>query len=147
MYPVESCVDLEDEDQRWVDELELDPTYLQTVSYVAHSYFDAVKEQPSGPSAIAHTNRALVILQQRFAQTDMVVTDSVIFTVLALAMMAQSIDDLETAEKHIHGLHRLIELRGGLKALGEKRLLQFKCCRFVYRYPAHQLILIRIAFH
>lgn len=134
MYPIERCVDLSREDERWFEDLKHDVAYSHTILYIAQSYFDLAKSRTFGASAIARMNDAIVMLQKTLAAADLIVTDSIVLTVLALAMMSQTVDDFETADKHMHGLHQLIELRGGLRTLNHKRLLQVKCCRSACRY-------------
>ena len=135
MYPIDLCLDLSKEDDRWFDDLKQDPAYSHTMLYISQAYFDLSRSQVFGTSAIARMNDAIVMLRKKLAETNLIVTDSIVLTVLALAMMSQTVDDVETTDKHMHGLHQLIEIRGGLKSLDHKRLLQVKCCRSVFRYP------------
>ncbi|KAK9238879.1 hypothetical protein V1525DRAFT_387078 [Lipomyces kononenkoae] len=81
-----------------------------------------------------HVNKTLVLLQKKLAETNLVITDSTIFTVLALAMLSGALDDLEATKKHIHGLYQLIKLRGGMEALARKYALQIKGCRLDLRF-------------
>lgn len=133
MYPVDCCIDLAKEEQHWFEDLSRDSTYGHIILYVAHAYFDFVKSRRFGPAAMMHTNETISLLQKTLAQAHLIVTDSTLFTVLALAMVAEVSDDLETAKNHIRGLHQLILLRGGMPAISQKRTLQIKCCRFVHR--------------
>ena len=134
MYPIDHCVDLVKEEQRWLIDLKTDTVYAHTVLYVAQVYFDVFKSQTFGPTAIVHTNKTIARLQNQLAEANLAITDSTIFTVLALAMASASQNDLEAAKKHLHGLSQLIKLRGGIPALNQKWSLQIKCCRFVPSY-------------
>lgn len=134
MYPIDHCVDLAKEEQRWLIDLKSDPVYAHTVLYVAQVYFDVIKSQILGPTAIVHTNKTIARLQRQLAEANLEITDSTIFTVLALAMASASQNDLEAAKKHLHGLSQLIKLRGGMPALNQKWSLQIKCLRFVLSY-------------
>ncbi|CAM1508640.1 Fc.00g054880.m01.CDS01 [Cosmosporella sp. VM-42] len=49
--------------------------------------------------------------------------------VTSLATAAAMLGDLETAQKHMDGLHRMIELRGGLKCLGNRSMIEHKAQR------------------
>ena len=131
MYPFECCVDLGKEEQYWFEDMHHDPSYAHNVYYSALAYFDVVKSQTFGPTAIMHTNKAIVLLQKKLGEPSKIVTDSILYVVLMLAMFSEALDDLETVEKHIHGLHQLIKLRGGIGTLSQKHSLQIKCCRFV----------------
>ncbi|KAJ9273845.1 hypothetical protein DTO212C5_124 [Paecilomyces variotii] len=129
MYPVECCVDLRNEEQNWFRDLSHDPAYAHTILSTARAYFDFVGSQTFGPRAIMHMNKTMFRLRNKLAETDLVITDSTIFTVLALVLISEALDDHEAAQKHLHGLHELVKLRGGIKGLAQKPLLQIKCCR------------------
>lgn len=131
MYPVECCVDLRNEEQNWFRDLSHDPAYAHTVLSTARAYFDFVGSQTFGPRAIMHMNKTMFRLRNKLAETDLVITDSTIFTVLALVLISEALDDHEAAQKHLHGLHELVKLRGGIRGLSQKPLLQIKCCRLV----------------
>lgn len=131
MCPVEHCVDLRKEEQRWFNDLNHDPTYCHTLVYTARTYFDAIRGQDSEPTLIMHMNNAIVVVQNKLADANLVVADSTIFTVLALAMISEVLGDAEAATKHLHGLYELIKLRGGVASLAKKHTLQIKCCRYV----------------
>jgi hypothetical protein len=44
-------------------------------------------------------------------------------------MITQSSGDVEKTEQHMHGLHRVVMLRGGLRVLKKNPQLQIKVCR------------------
>lgn len=132
MFPIERCVDMGRVKQHWLEDLSRDPAYVHTVLYVAQAYFAFVKSQTSlSPMAIMHMNKTMIILRNKLAEANPVLTDSTIYTVLALASVSEALDDLDTAKQHLNGLHQLIRLRGGISALAQKPSLQIKCCRYV----------------
>ncbi|KAJ9137498.1 hypothetical protein NKR23_g9042 [Pleurostoma richardsiae] len=129
MYPIERCVDREEEYQRWFSDLSQDPAYVHTVLYSAQAYFDSFRSQSLGLRATIHMNKAIVFLRKTLGQPNLVITDSLIFVVLALALISEALGEVDAAQKHLHGLCQLIKLRGGIAAIAQKHSLQVKCCR------------------
>jgi hypothetical protein len=130
MFPFQRFVDIEKEHKHWIEDFGSDPTYLQAVSYCAQTYFDIIRSKTFRAVALIHIDSCIVGLQHRITQTSLATTDSTVFLIVALILVARLLGDLESAKKHLHGLHDLLQLRGGITALS-KRLLRFKCCRFV----------------
>ncbi|KAB5542961.1 hypothetical protein GE09DRAFT_1289600 [Coniochaeta sp. 2T2.1] len=127
MYPVEHCVDLATENQHWHDDLAQDIAYAQSVSTIASVYFDIIRSRNQELQKLMHMGTSLGPLRAQLAAgTDVAVTDSTIFTVVALALRSE---DLDATSTHMHGLQQMIRLRGGISALSTKRSLQIKCCR------------------
>lgn len=116
-----------------MEDLEHDPIYADTIIETSRIYFHVFEHRVLKPDAMRHMNRALVHLQGKLGEANPLITDSTIFTVLALGMLAEELGEFETAKKHIRGLDQLIKFRGGMKALGGKRALQIKCCRSVHQ--------------
>ena len=129
MYPPAIHATLIPRDNSWMEDLKSDPLYADTIIETSQTYFHVFQHRVLKPDALRHMNRALVHLQGKLGEASPVITDSIIFLVLALGMLMEELGDFETARKHIRGLHQLIKFRGGMKALGEKRALQIKCCR------------------
>ncbi|OIW25245.1 hypothetical protein CONLIGDRAFT_636319 [Coniochaeta ligniaria NRRL 30616] len=129
MYPIECCVDLAAENQRWHDDLAHDPPYAQSVFEIARVHFDIVRSRDQQLQKLVHMSNSLGPLRKQLASSDVVVTDSMVFVVVALALVSEAFDELDDALMHLRGLHTMIKLRGGLAALAHKRSLQIKCCR------------------
>jgi hypothetical protein len=134
MYPVENCIDTPEDDRRWFEDLIHDPEYFQTVCLSARAYFDTITSQTLESTAITQMNRGIAMLRRKLSEVDMLITDSMIFLVLSLAMISEVFNDFHAAEKHLHGLYQIIKLHGGINTLSRKHLLQVKCCRFDLRF-------------
>ncbi|KAF3402134.1 hypothetical protein DPV78_003556 [Talaromyces pinophilus] len=134
MYPIENCIDTREDDRRWFEDLVHDPEYAQTVCISARAYFDTIRSITLQSTAIRQMNRGIAMLRRKLSDVDMLVTDSMIFLVLALAMISEVFNEFDAAEKHLHGLYQLIELHGGMNTLSRKQVLQVKCCRFDLRF-------------
>ena len=128
--PIERCVDSAAGSQHWYDDLARDPPYAQSVSEVASVFFDIGRCRNASLQVLVHMSSAIGQLRMALGEAELVVTDSMIFIVVALALVSQAFDeDNDSAVTHIRGLHQLIKLRGGVAALAGKRSLQVKCCR------------------
>jgi len=129
MFPFHRFADVEKENKHWVEDLSSDPAYFQAVSYCAQTYFDIIRSKTFRAVALMHIDRSIVSLQHRITQKSLATTDSTIFLIIALILVAKLLGDLESARKHLRGLRELLQFRGGITALS-KKLLRFKCCRF-----------------
>ncbi len=115
------------------EDLGRDPAYVHALMFMVHGYFDIVGHQNYGRQAIIHMTNAVALLQKTLANDRPTVSDSTIFVVLALGMVAEALGDLDTTAKHRNGLYQLIRLRGGITTLRDKPSIQLKACRCVYR--------------
>lgn len=131
MFAIERCVDLDTENRRWHDELAHDRPYAQSVFEIARLHFDIVQSCDQQFQKLLNMNCSLPLLRKQLASSDVVVADSIIFKVVALALASEAFDELDEASIHLRGLHTMIKFRGGLMALAGKRSLQIKCCRSV----------------
>ncbi|UKZ48221.1 hypothetical protein TrVGV298_002457 [Trichoderma virens] len=122
IYPLERCINFDRKDnfdRMWFELMTQDAAYLHTVVFASQTYFMHTSNQESpeaGKRAIMHHSRALQLLRERLAAKDeeLKISDPTILVVLALAGHAHMVNDSETAKKHIDGLRRIVDLRGGL---------------------------------
>jgi hypothetical protein len=109
-----------------------DPACFHFTFFVSISYLDLIQGHTNDSvKALTHYVKALTILQQRLAQGHLTssTSDSTILVVIGMAITAISLGDLETAQKHLIGLCRMVTLRGGITAFGSNRRLQIKILR------------------
>jgi hypothetical protein len=132
MYPFEDCIDFNEDERCWYEDFCHDPAFGQTVWHGARAFFITNRSQTIESATILEINKAIFMLRQKLADIDFLITDSTIFTVLALAMISEVYNYHEAAKQHLRGLYQMIKLRGGIDALSQKHNLQFKCCRLVY---------------
>jgi hypothetical protein len=80
---------------------------------------------------LSHYVTALNILQQRLAKGHLMSStfDSTILVVVGMTITAIALGSLETAQKHVTGLGRMVALRGGSTAFESNRRLQTKILR------------------
>ncbi|CAK7203231.1 hypothetical protein SEUCBS139899_005962 [Sporothrix eucalyptigena] len=135
MYPIERHVGIGTDEPGWLSKTTMcrDTDYAQIVAYSALAFFDTaqqdVKSGHNNQRALIHMTRGIQLLRKRVSMLDFSSTDATIFLALALGMFSEAHDELEAAQKHLSGLFQLVRLRGGIKALSDRRFLQIKCCR------------------
>ena len=78
--------------------------------------------------AIYHLNQAVRLVKQKL-QTAEALSESNLAVVNFLIVQELLREAHSVAEVHLKGLHRMIELRGGLSQLGEDSLLALKICK------------------
>ncbi|VUC27885.1 unnamed protein product [Clonostachys rosea] len=132
MYPVNDFVDLSKDEQYWLEDMSHDPVYSDTIFYIARSYLDTVGKGHI-LTGVSLVNKAMAELRNRLNEANFIITDSVLLTVLSLALISDTLGDPDATRKHMNGLWQLIKLRGGLLGLTEKYSLRVKCSRLDLR--------------
>ena len=115
----------------WFDYLGQDAAYLYTALFVSQAYVEFVRGERFSRQTAALLANALPMLQANLDNPSAATTDTTISVILSLAMAADLYGDLESAKKHVHGLHKVVMLRGGVAKLNNIQL-QIKCCRSVF---------------
>jgi hypothetical protein len=113
----------------WFEYLARDAAYMYSVLFTATTYFDRIQNRTSGPDALAHLAKTLMLLQSNLEDAAMATSESTISVVVLLAMGASAFGDLEAAVKHCDGMYKMIRMRGGLRSLSRNSQLQIKSCR------------------
>ncbi|CAG9988221.1 unnamed protein product [Clonostachys byssicola] len=132
MYPVNDFIDLSKDEQYWLEDMSHDPLYSDTLFHIARSYLDTVGKGHM-LTGVTLINKAMAELRKKLTEANFIITDSVLLTVLCLALISDTLGDLDAAIKHVNGLWQLIKLRGGLLGLTEKYSLRVKCSRLDLR--------------
>jgi hypothetical protein len=89
-----------------------------------------------GAVAISHMTKALELLQADLAKIDRATAEVTISTIIAFSMVAFISGDFDSSGKHLHGLFKVLNMRGGLGSLKTCTYLQIKCCRLVSKHLA-----------
>ncbi|KAF2670596.1 hypothetical protein BT63DRAFT_478723 [Microthyrium microscopicum] len=130
LYPLEVCVDATSTSTVWFDYLRYDTTYTHSVLWSTEAYFNLQRQQPTSEACLFHMSKTLTELQILIAaSSDVATRDTTISVVVNLIMSLALLGNIEQAEKHMIGLHHLITLRGGLRALQSNIQLQMKASR------------------
>jgi hypothetical protein len=101
--------------------------------FSARAFLGSTLDNELSASVYFHYAQTLQILQARLNEFDQTsaISDSTIMVVITLAGVAELTDDLATVATHVDGLEKIVQLRGGLRALNKYNNLQVKVCRQV----------------
>ncbi len=102
-----------------------DVACLHFTIFISKTYTDFVNQTTSpNPNALMHSVKALSILQHRLGEEDSgtSTSDSTILTIVGFTTAAIYMGDQKTAKNHLHGLHTMVMIRGGISAFDENRL-------------------------
>ncbi|RYP02083.1 hypothetical protein DL764_005964 [Monosporascus ibericus] len=107
LFPLESCIAFERREELWIEPLAFDPAYLHALIFSTHDYFDTV------------------LLRERLLHEDdqARLSTTTISVVLTLAAHAHFIGESESAKHHLQGLHKIVNLRGGVTAFKDNAKL------------------------
>lgn len=102
------------------------PGLLHSTLFATQAFHDLTVSHAYGPTARRHLAKALRHLQIRLDDQQQAVELSTTAIVASLAMAAVLTGDHETAAKHMDGLKKIVDLRGGLSSLGEDSMIVYK---------------------
>ncbi|KAK4244159.1 hypothetical protein C7999DRAFT_44144 [Corynascus novoguineensis] len=102
------------------------PGILHSILFTAQAFHDVATGRPYGTVALHHLAKALRLLQESLNDRKKAVDISTMAVVTSLAMAAAITGDLETAAKHMDGLKKIVELRGGLQSLAMASMIEHK---------------------
>ncbi|TVY13988.1 hypothetical protein LARI1_G008670 [Lachnellula arida] len=129
MYPIELCLSFDLQHSVWVQYLALDPLYCHSLLWTTQTYFDWLGGSGVSPVQIQHAHQTLVGLRERLTDGELATSDVTIVVVVSLIMMNAVVGDYKPARKHVRGLHKMVEMRGGVRAFSENSQIQLKMCR------------------
>jgi hypothetical protein len=133
MYPIELCLTFDLRKLFLVEYLAVDALYCHSVLWMTQAYFDGLRGHEYSSIEIHHAHQTLVMLQQRLDDSRFATSDSTICVVLSLVNMTALIGNHEASRKHMMGLCKMVEMRGGVRAFTENSQIQLKICRYVSR--------------
>uniref|UniRef100_A0A8H7K3R3 Transcription factor domain-containing protein n=1 Tax=Bionectria ochroleuca TaxID=29856 RepID=A0A8H7K3R3_BIOOC len=121
MYPKGLSIDLDDgkNDVYWIGTAFHDQVYLHAILALTGVFFDTHQVESHTPEPYKHSIKALQLLQDRLfvMKESECFSDATIMAIFALASTADIADDLPTVERHLRGLKRIIDIRGGMGSL------------------------------
>lgn len=79
----------------------------------------------TSPAAMLHLQKGLRILRKRlqFEDDPTTLSNSTMSAVVKLADTSHFDGDHEAAKQHMHGLRKIVDLRGGMESVGGTRLM------------------------
>jgi hypothetical protein len=113
-------------------ELHSDNLFLHSIMATGHALNDfEVKEKSRSPTqqTMQHVQNTLVLLRARLQNPLAYEDESIIHTVLNLAMLSGGYAQWTPTIVHLHGLQNIVRLNGGTEFLAKWPKLQFKLGR------------------
>jgi len=96
------------------------------------SLYSARRDQPLAKVTRFHLQRTLHPLNRELGEQDGCRTDSTVYFIITLALMASLFFDHVAAGKHKVGLRQIFRLRGGLEQLRRAPTLDFTIVRYIH---------------
>lgn len=102
------------------------PAMIPSLLFTAQAFYDRSLGSTIGSIAHSHLARALRLLQSSLNDQNQATSHATMIVVASLATASLIMGDLETAAKHLDGLHKMVEMRGGLATLGPRSMVTYK---------------------
>jgi hypothetical protein len=122
------------EQSLWLEPILSDVACFHFTMFISKMYIDYLEGHTGNTqNALAHHTKALNALQRRLSagNMDISTSDSTVLTVVGLTTAALAFGDVDIAQKHMRGLHKMVTLRGGISTFSNDKRLQTKLCRQV----------------
>lgn len=136
VYSYEICVDVNPVERGWFPYMISDECCLHSMMFSVQAFTKGALPNQLSRLARLHYAKTLQLLQARLNETDQTfaTSDSTIMVVFVLASVAELMEDFATVANHIKGLEKIVNLRGGVRALNTHNNIQVKVCRCVLAY-------------
>lgn len=135
MFPLMTLISTKTDHAEWLYTIRNDIAALHITAYSVTGFIDKVLRRRDGDSnaaAMMHYQKGIGLLRERLTCTDgddsQMSTDSTIGTVIKLAVAALFNGQYQTAQEHMDGVRKMVEIRGGL-AVFDGKYLQIEILR------------------
>lgn len=129
MYPLDLCCEFNASETNWFGWMTNDAAYLHALLFTVSSFHDIAAGRTAQPHTNYHVFKAIRLLNERLADSEMALADSTVAVVMSMAMLCEIAGDVQAARAHTDGLKRIVELRGGIGSFSHAQQLQVKICR------------------
>lgn len=132
LSPLDRCVDfgcIESSSFEWIFS---DTIFLHSVlcaSSAVNDFMGLHWDGKPGRKTVFHLRETLSLLQVKMRDECVYQDESVMFVIINLTLLAAVFGDWQATAVHFKGLHRIVELRGGLEFLKARPKLHFKLDR------------------
>jgi len=130
LSPLDSYINFDSLDPQTFGLLLLDNAFLHSVfcaSYTINDFQTPQWDGNPGHQTLFHLRKTLSLLQAKLYDENL--NDSVLQVVLNLTLLAASFGDWGAAVAHFNGLHKIVQLKGGLAFLRARPKMHFKLDR------------------
>ncbi|GFF88991.1 hypothetical protein IFM53868_05688 [Aspergillus udagawae] len=130
LFPPQFCTKYDIIKSIWVNYVLADEAYFHSTLAISSSYVDFFQRKPAiSPKTLHHISQAYALVNIKLSGP-FSVSDSAIAAVVSLAIYQQIHHQPATGLVHLHGLYRMIQLRGGIaRLMQENRALALKPLR------------------
>lgn len=111
--------------------LSLHPAMIPALLSTVQAFQDSSLGRPARNGVHFFLAKALNLLQKSLYDQATATSYATMVVVASLASGALALGDLETANKHMDGLMKMLEVRGGLESLGEDNMVSRKARTYV----------------
>lgn len=132
IYPVEPYVAFEQEDFGGMVWLSVEESFLCSVQFSIFAMEDFLRGRSPVPDTWSHLQRAIALLNERLSLGDVSLQKSTVYNLALLALTEGLFDDHAAIKAHLLGLHKMVQLLGGMHCLHENPMLHYKLSRSVY---------------
>ncbi|KAH7383998.1 hypothetical protein BKA66DRAFT_570183 [Pyrenochaeta sp. MPI-SDFR-AT-0127] len=132
MSPLDRCVDFDRVEADFFTWLYTDSAFLHCILSISYAVNDIVvptwNGQP-GKKVVSHLRDTLSILAKKMDASNAHEDEAVLYVVINLALLAAVYGDWAAASAHFAGLHKIVQLRGGIDFLRTRPIIHFKLDR------------------
>ncbi|CAH0027301.1 unnamed protein product [Clonostachys rhizophaga] len=111
------------------DNIAHNPGLVHSMLFTAQCLYDTTLDVTYSDAARWHLAKALFYLQQYLQSEGSSTSNATMAVIVSLATSAIMLQDFGMLKAHMDGLYRLVQLRGGLAALGEGSMVEHKAQR------------------
>ncbi|KAE8415068.1 hypothetical protein BDV36DRAFT_263538 [Aspergillus pseudocaelatus] len=118
LFTLERYLSFPKKSDQWHDLLIADPIYLHGMAFITQDFFDGLSgwQFKTNKTTSLHFLKTLQLLRERLSLPDeqLKTSDATIMVVLFLTTHALVREDFDAAKHHLRGLHKIVDLRGGM---------------------------------
>lgn len=127
IFPLITAIGFQFDKMEWLHRVAFDNAALNISAFAVEGFIDKIlrRKATTSPVAMKHFQRGLELLRHRIMGDDdeAKVSDGTIAVVVKLASTAHFEGDYAAGRKHMEGLRRMVDLRGGVDALQENWII------------------------
>ncbi|KAK3116345.1 hypothetical protein LTR53_003371 [Teratosphaeriaceae sp. CCFEE 6253] len=112
-FPMEQVVKLDILENSYIPWLFRDQAFAHSILLATSAFNDYRLSQPLSRTTLFHLKRTLGHLNKQLSDESAYQSDTVIYTVVTLAVLASMFGDPSATGTHMAGLQRIVQLRGG----------------------------------
>ncbi len=102
------------------------PGILHSLVFAGQTFHDLSLGPSLGTKARLHLSKAIYHLQKSLDNPTEATQYTTCATIMSLAVAFLIAGDIETTGKHLDGLRKILNLRGGMKSLGSGSIIEYK---------------------